>query len=156
MEDKKNEKISKKIILNIILLIIIEGFLSALYFISLKIEENIFFNGMKYGSFVLLGISIAFFEIAYSKDKGTIAIYGIETLILAINTLVSVNIIKKTNMSFQNYIIASLIVFLLYYILKMIIIYTTYKRKYLKDLSDIKEIVSTKPIKKEAKRKEVE
>ena len=132
MEDKKNEKISKKIILNIILLIIIEGFLSALYFISLKIEENIFFNGMKYGSFVLLGISIAFFEIAYSKDKGTIAIYGIETLMLAINTLVSVNI------------------------LKMIIIYTTYKRKYLKDLSDIKEIVSTKPIKKEAKRKEIE
>ena len=156
MEDKKNEKISKKIILNIILLIIIEGFLSALYFITLKIDENVFFNVMKYVSFVLLGISIAFFEIAYSKDKGTIAIYGIETLMLAINTLVSVNIIKKTNMSFQNYIIASLIVFLLYYILKMIIIYTTYKRKYLKDLSDIKEIVSTKPIKKEAKRKEIE
>ena len=156
MEDKKNEKISKKIILNIILLIIIEGFLSALYFISLKIEENIFFNGMKYGSFVLLGISIAFFEIAYSKDKGTIAIYGIETLTLAINTLIAVNVIKKTNMSVQNYIIASIIVFLLYYILKMIIVYTTYKRKYLKGLSDIKEIVSTRPIKKEAKRKEIE
>lgn len=156
MEDKKDEKISKKIILNIILLIIIEGFLSALYLISLKIDENVFFNVMKYVSLVLLGISIAFFEIAYSKDKGTIAIYGIETLTLAINTLIAVNIIKKTNMSVQNYIIASIIVFLLYYILKMIIVYTTYKRKYLKGLSDIKEIVSTRPIKKEAKRKEIE
>lgn len=156
MEDKKNEKISKKIIWNIILLIIIEAFLSALYFISFKIDENTFFNGIKYGSLVLLGISIVFFEIAYNKDKGRIAIYGIEILILAINTLISVNIIKKTNMSFQNYTIASIIVFLLYYFLKIIIVYTTYKREYLKSLSDIQEIVSTKPIKKEAKRKEIE
>ena len=155
MEDKKNEKISKKIIWNIIGLIIIEAFLSILYVTSIKLEENIFFYGIKYGSFVLLCISIVFFEIAYNKDKGTIAIYGIETLILGINTLISINIIKKINVSFQNYIIATIIVLLLFYILKMIIVYTTFKREYLKSLSDIKEIVSTKPIKKEAKRKEI-
>ena len=38
----------------------------------------------------------------------------------------------------------------------MIIIYTKYKRDYLKGLSDIQEIVSSKPMKKEAKRKEIE
>ena len=37
----------------------------------------------------------------------------------------------------------------------MIIIYTKYKRDYLKGLSDIQEIVSSKPMKKEAKRKEI-
>ena len=156
MEDKKNEKVSKKIIWNIIILIIIEAFLAVLYMSSFKLEENIFFYGIKYGSFLFLLISIIFFEIAYSKDKGTIAIHGIETLILSINTLVSVNVIKKLNISFQNYMIGSIIVFILYYILKMIIIYTKYKRDYLKGLSDIQEIVSSKPMKKEAKRKEIE
>ena len=156
MEDKKNEKVSKKIIWNIIILIIIEAFLAVLYMSSFKLEENLFFYGIKYGSFLFLLISIIFFEIAYSKDKGTIAIYGIETLILSINTLVSVNVIKKLNISFQNYIIGSIIVFILYYILKMIIMYTKYKRDYLKGLSDIQEIVSSKPMKKEAKRKEIE
>ena len=156
MEDKKNENVSKKIIWNIIILIIIEAFLSVLYVGSYKLEENIFFYGIKYASFLLLLISIIIFEIAYRKDKGTIAISGIETLILSINTLVSVNVIKKLNISFQNYIIGSIIVFFLYYILKIIIIYTKYKREYLKGLSDIQEIVNTKPIKKEAKKKEIE
>ncbi len=156
MEDKKNENVSKKIIWNIIILIIIEAFLSVLYVGSYKLEENIFFYGIKYASFLLLFISIIFFEIAYRKDKGTMAISGIETLILSINTLVSVNVIKKINISFQNYIIGSIIVFLLYYILKIIVIYTKYKREYLKGLSDIQEIVSNKPIKKEAKKKEIE
>ena len=156
MEDKKNENVPKKIIWNIIILIIIETFLSVLYVGSYKLEENIFFYGIKYASFLLLLISIIIFEIAYRKDKGTMAISGIETLILSINTLVSVNVIKKINISFQNYIIGSIIVFLLYYILKIIVIYTKYKREYLKGLSDIQEIVSNKPIKKEAKKKEIE
>ena len=156
MEDKKNENVSKKIIWNIIILIIIEAFLSVLYVGSYKLEENLFFYGIKYASFLLLLISIIIFEIAYRKDKGTMAISGIETLILSINTLVSVNVIKKINISFQNYIIGSIIVFLLYYILKIIVIYTKYKREYLKGLSDIQEIVSNKPIKKEAKKKEIE
>ena len=42
---------------------------------------------------------------------------------------------------------------IIYYFLKGILIYTSEKRKYLSSLSDIHEIVSNEPIKKEAKKR---
>ena len=54
---------------------------------------------------------------------------------------------------FEDYILITSYIFSLYYILKAIIIFTKEKREYLKSLSDIREIVDIKPIKKEAEKR---
>ena len=58
--------------------------------------------------------------------------------------------INKFHISFSQYINISCIVYLLYYVFKFIIQYTINRREYLKSLSDIKEIVKSEPLKKEA------
>ena len=111
-------------------------------------------KGLKIASLIVLLLTIIIFEIAYHKDSGKIAIHGIETLILAFHTLTIWHIVNKLNISFETYILFSTYAFAIYYILKSILIYTNEKRKYLKSLSDIHEIVSKEPIKKEAKKRE--
>jgi hypothetical protein len=49
--------------------------------------------------------------------------------------------------------LAGTYIFLIYYGIKNIIIYTCERKKELDNLSDIKEIVKDEPIKKETKRK---
>ena len=101
-------------------------------------------------SIIILLISILIFEIAYKKDNGTIAIYGIEILVLSIYVLLIPHIIERANLEFTNYILVSSYVFTAYYMLKSMIIYTIDRKRYLNSLSDIKDIVDTKPIKKKA------
>ena len=53
----------------------------------------------------------------------------------------------------NTYMLAGTYIFLIYYGIKNIIIYTCERKKELDNLSDIKEIVKDEPIKKETKRK---
>ena len=143
----------KKIVINLAILIALMLYFGLLNFIFINSGIEKFVEIYKYISIAILFISIIFFEIAYNKDKGTIAIFGIESLILSIITLISINMIKKFDITFIQYINFSLVIYLLYYIFKLIIIFTKERRTYLKSLSDIQEIVTAKPLKKEAKRK---
>lgn len=150
MEQEK--KIANKIWGNILFAVI-----SMIFFIGVKIlSENIEFETMdiilKSVSMAIMITSIIIFEIAYKKDKGTIAITGIEVLVIAIYILSITHIIKMFSFDFKTYIITSSYLFSIYFVLKSIIIYTNEKRKYLKSLSDIKDIVVNDPTKKEAKR----
>ncbi len=144
MEEKKKNNYNKKVLINLIILIAI-----VLYFYLMNyLTEKILFA--KIISIGILFISIIIFEISYNKDKGTIAIYGIEVLILSISTLISFNIIQRFNITFQKYAIFLCIAYLIYYVLKILIIYTNEKRNYLKSFSDIQEIVKSEPMRKEA------
>ena len=93
-------------------------------------------------------------EFAYHKDSGKIAINAIEILVLSVYTLTLWHVVNKLNIFFKTYIVFSSYMFAIYYIIKSILIYTNKKRKFVKSLSDIHEIVSKEPIKKEAKKRE--
>ena len=98
-------------------------------------------------------ISIFIFEIAYKKDNDEISLNGIEFLVLSIFSLLIQYIPKLLKIDENTYMLAGTYIFLIYYGIKNIIIYTCERKKELDNLSDIKEIVKDEPIKKETKRK---
>ncbi len=153
-EKENNKMIRKKVFENLIIAIAMMLYFILINFSYLRMEEDMLLKGLKIASLIVLLLTIIIFEIAYHKDSGKIAIHGIETLILAFHTLTIWHIVNKLNISFETYILFSTYAFAIYYILKSILIYTNEKRKYLKSLSDIHEIVSKEPIKKEAKKRE--
>ena len=153
-EKENNKMIRKKVFENLIIAIAMMLYFILINFSYLRMEEDMLLKGLKIASLIVLLLTIIIFEIAYHKDSGKIAIHGIETLILAFHTLTIWHIVNKLNISFETYILFSNYAFAIYYILKSILIYTNEKRKYLKSLSDIHEIVSKEPIKKEAKKRE--
>ena len=104
------------------------------------------------GAFLVIGIY--FFERAYKKDSGNIAITGIEFLVLSLHSLSIMHVITMFRYDFRYYLLTSSYIFSIYYVLKAIILYTKEKRDYLNSLSDIPEIVKKEePIKKEAKKR---
>lgn len=146
----------KKVFINLAILIGLVLYFYVLNFIFFNFGKDKFVEIYKNISIGTLFISIIIFEIAYNKDNGIISIFGIELLILSIITLVSINMIKKFNITFIQYINFSCVIYLMYYIFKFIILYTNERRTYLKSLSDIHEIVTSEPLKKEAKRKNID
>ena len=153
-EEKENNKIiRKKIFENIIIAIAMMIYFIIINFSYLRMEESILLQGIKIASIVILFFSIIIFEVAYRKDSGRIAINGIEVLVLAIHTLTIWTVINRFKIEFDTYVLISTYAFAISYILKSINIYTIEKKKYLDSLSDIHEIVSNEPIKKEAKKR---
>lgn len=104
------------------------------------------------GAFLILGILAL--EKAYKKDSGEVAITGIELLALSIYSLSIMHMITLLKYDFKSYMLISSGIVVIYYVLKVIIIYTKDKKEYLKGLSDISKIVKEdEPIKKEAKKR---
>ena len=104
------------------------------------------------GAFLVLGILAL--EKAYKKDSGEVAITGIELLALSIHSLSIMHMITLMKYDFKSYMLISSGIVVIYYVLKVIIIYTKDKKEYLKGLSDISKIVKEdEPIKKEAKKR---
>ena len=148
MNENKNGKNEEKpvnilntIFENLITLICIVLHFILIIFTFNRLDENMFINVTKFFSFGVLIITIIIFEIAYKKDSGKGALYGIEALMIAINTLIINNMMKRFNMSFKNYLIISMSVFLIYYVFKIVILYTQNRKRYLESLSDIRDIV---------------
>ena len=152
-EKEKNKIIRQKIFENIIRAIAIILYFVIINFSYSRMEEDMLLQGIKMASMGILALSIVTFEIAYHKDSGRIAINGIEILILAIQTLTIWTVINRLKIEFNKYILFSTYAFAIYYVLKSIVIYTIEKKKYLDSLSDIHEIVSNEPVKKEAKKR---
>ena len=104
------------------------------------------------GAFLVLGILAL--EKAYKKDSGEVAITGIELLALSIHSLSIMHMITLLKYDFKSYMLISSGIVVIYYVLKVIIIYTKDNKEYLKGLSDISKIVKEdEPIKKEAKKR---
>lgn len=151
----KNKKVSENVFINILLAVAIMLYFIIINFSYYKLEANIFILGLKILSTLVLCLGIIFLEISYNKDSGKLAINALEILVLAGYTLSIKHVVEVGNFKFENYILISSYAFSLYYLLKAIIIFTKERKEYLRSLSDIREIVDIKPIKKEAeKRKE--
>ncbi len=154
MDEKENNKIiRKKIFENLIIAVAMMLYFILINFSYLRMEEDLLLQGIKIASLTILFFSIIIFEVAYHKDSGRIAINGIEVLVLAILTLTIRLVTARFKIDFGKYIVYLAYTFTIYYILKSIILYTIEKKKYLDSLSDIHEIVSNEPVKKEAKKR---
>ena len=106
------------------------------------------------GCFMVVGIILL--EKAYKKDNSKIVIDAVEFLVLSLHSLSIMHIITLFQYDFRFYLLTSSYIFSIYYVLKSIIIYTKGRKEYLESFSDISEIVKKeKPIKKEAKKREL-
>lgn len=138
--EEKKLKINKRIFQNIILAIVI-----VLYFIFINlgfynIEPSKFIKDLQVFSIITIGITIIIFEKAYKKDSSELAIYGIESLILSICTLLTIFIGINYNNKFSYIINTIAILFATYYVGKSIVIYIKLRKKALKRVSDIDKI----------------
>lgn len=152
---EKIKKVNQKVIENIIIAIAIILYFIVINFLHYRLSENNLIIVLKIISMVILILSITIFEISYKKDSGKIAINGIETLVLAGHALSIMHVVELAKIKFTTYILISVYTIVIYYILKASILYTIDKKKYLESLSDIKDIVNNKPIKKEATKKKI-
>ena len=134
----------KEFFINLIVLIGFVIYYFALYFIFSHFGKDKYTDIYKYISIFMAVLTIIVFEIAYKKNSGTITIYGLETLLTSLNTLISITIISKFNIILKKYIIISCICYIIYYLFKFIITSTINRREYLKSLSDISQIVQKK------------
>ena len=140
----------KKLFINFAILVVFVLYFYLLNHLFFYLGRVKFTEIYKYISISIVFLTTIIFEIAYKKESGIITIYGLEVFLLSVNTIISITMISKLNITFENYINISCLCYLIYYIFKFIINYTINKREYLKSLSDIKDIVNTDPLKKEA------
>lgn len=103
------------------------------------------------GVYLVLGILAL--EKAYKKDSGEMTITAIELIVMSFHSISIMHVISAYEYDFRTYLVVSSYIIAIYYVLKSIVIYTKSRRKYLKRLSDIPEIVKEEPIKKEAKKR---
>lgn len=137
---EKKQKINKKIFTNILIAIIV-----VLYFIFLNLgfhnlKPSVFLRDLQVFSILTIGITIIIFEKAYKKDSGELTIYGIEVLVLAICTLMTIKIGANYKEKFTSIMNSISMLFAIYYVGKSIVIYQKMTKKALKKASDIHKI----------------
>ena len=150
---KIKEIMSQNVVLNLIYITLVTMYFIFFNIIEQYMKPDIFLIYIKFTSFLFLILTILIFEKAYKNDNDTLALNGIEFLVLSIFTLLILYIPRVFNIDNTTYIFSGLCLFISYYIIKNILIYTREKKKELDNLSDIKEIVKDEPIKKQTKRK---
>ena len=150
---KINNLVTGNVLNNLIFASMITIYFMFFNMCSIYTDADIFIQYIKITSFIFLILSIIIFEVSYKKDNDEIALNGIEFLVLSIYSLLIQYIPKRLKIDENMYALAGTYIFLIYYGIKNIIIYTKEKKKELDNLSDIKEIVKDEPIKKETKRK---
>lgn len=138
---------------NLLKAIGIMGYFIVLNFAYTRMNTQRLMNDIEVFAGIFLVLGLVFLERAYKKDSGKIALSGIELLCLSMHSLSINHVITFYKYDFRVYLLTSSYIFAIYYVLKSVIIYTKEKRKYLKNLSDISEIVKEEPIKKEAKKR---
>ena len=140
ISDDKKKKIYKRIFKNIIAAIMVIIYFMFINLGYVKLIPETYLIDQQVFSIITLGIAIIIFEKAYKKDDSEIAIFGIETLALAICTLMTISIVENYGAKYTNSITIISIIFAIYYVAKSIVIYCKMKNKALKRASDIHKI----------------
>ena len=138
---------------------LVRAILVMLYFITLnfaytRMNLERLIGDIEVFSGVFLVLGLLALEKSYKEEKGSTAITAIELMALSMHSLSIMNVITMMKYDFRTYLLTSSYIIAIYYVFKAIVIYTMQKRKELKELSDISEIVKDdEPIKKEAKKR---
>ena len=135
------KKIRKQTILNVVTVLCMVIYLVSINILSLYLETETYLKTIKILSVILAVISIVYFELSYRKDNEKLFLYGTEVLIISMITLFST---YAYFIYFDTYnkilgIIAG--VFVLYYLIKILIIRSRMKKQYYKEQNVIKEII---------------
>ena len=96
---------------------------------------------LKVFAMCILFLAIILLERAYKKDSGRIAIFGIETIVLAVITLGLIYVNLMLSSSYVNIVLIILYAVAIYYVIKSIIVYHKGKKKYF--VENMKEIINT-------------
>ena len=156
MEEENKKALISILFKNVLILTIMIFYVFLVSIFCIKLNAEMQIKTTKILSMIVLFVSIFIFEIAYHKDNGKIALLGIEIFIISFYTLIIWTITKKYNFTYKNYLLYGTLSIILYYILKESIMHTKEKKKYLNNLSDIHEILGNEPLKKEAKKRNIE
>lgn len=141
MPAERKSKINKKIFVNIMWAIVATIYLILINLGSLNVEKAMFESDLKVFSLVILAITIIIFEKAYNKDSGSLAIFGIETLVIGIITLISIYVYILHYDMFKFVIGTISGITILYYFVKSIIILIKEIQSWKNNMSDVKEII---------------
>lgn len=149
---RKKHKINLAVCL--IYAIIVELYFVALNFTYPTIPLDTFELIIKISFIAFIVTSILMFELAYKKEKKSLAITGIEFVVLATHVLILGKSVIQAKESTKWYILMTSCIWPTYYCLKAMVIHTIENRRRLKQISDISEIVKEeKPTKKVAKKR---
>lgn len=154
-EIRKERKLSKdaektiksKIVSNFAICLSIVILMMAFAITANYLEKNFTMHVYNASAVTFLVVSIIIFEVAYKRDSGSIALYGVEVLCISIFTLFAPYIFLKYN--YQLICYGAISVVTLYYIIKIIITFSKDKKKFQYEKSDFSQI-----IKKESKDEE--
>lgn len=138
LTEEVKEKISKKVLKNFLITVSILVFFIILMLVARNINKELTILIYKISSVVLFVFTLVLFEIAYKKDNDVLCIHGIEVLVLSIITLLTPYIFIERTSVFTSVVGAY---YTAYYILKNLAIYKREKNNFLREQSDIKEIV---------------
>lgn len=123
------EKVNKAIFSNFIIAIAISIYLIFINLGYTNINEEAFITDLQVFSITLIITTILVFEHAYKKDSGKITIYGIETLVLSIVTMILPRIYNENKELFVDIVGCVSIIFIIYYFIKCMVIYFKTKRR---------------------------
>ena len=134
-------KINRMIFINLIIATVIMTLCTFLLFGCINIEKTKYLVDLRTFSIFSLMITIFIFELAYKKDSGKLALYGVETLFLSVALLSLPYILIYSIFNFTAYVVLISLIFSIYYVSKSIVIQIREQRKYKASLSDINEII---------------
>ena len=136
---EEQKKMNGEVFKNIVIAIGAVIFLNFIILGFINIKPEVFIVDLKVFAVSLLVVTIAIFEYAYKKDSGKIAIYGIETLVLALCMLGFIYLDIMLNSKFVIIAILTTYVIAIYYTVKSTVIYQKMKKQYFID--SMKEII---------------
>jgi len=132
------EKIAKKVLKNFLILLNILLFFVILLLVGSHLNKEQTLLVYKTISVCLYVFTLVLFEIAYKKDNDVLAIHSIEILILSLITLINQNtFLEKSN----EFVIYLALFATAYYVEKNLAIYKKEKKDFLREQSDIKDII---------------
>jgi len=134
------EKINSKLFKNIMMALCVIIYFIFLNLGEINIKSDVYITDLKVFSLCILLVAITVIEVAYKKDSGEIALYGIEMLVLSIVTVAFIYVELMLSTKYRYIVTVTSYIFAIYYLTKSIVIYIKRRKKYFVD--DMKEIIN--------------
>lgn len=146
MEEKDKSKIRKDIFLTFFNCGIVMFVFIFILLGCTSINKESYIVDLKVFSIIAILITIVIFEYAYKRDSGKWVILGIESLIASFLILSLYYVFEYNIFPYQTYLVYMVSIFVIYYLLKAIVISIRGLHKYRKSAKDIKKIIKKEEI----------
>lgn len=137
-EELKN--INKPVFKNILVAVVVIIYCIFLILGFNNIDGEVYQTDLKVFAMCILFLAILLLEKAYKKDSGTLAIYGIEAIIISIITFALIYVNLMFADKYINIVLIISYILAIYYVLKSIIIFIRGRKKYF--VEGMKEMIN--------------